>query len=149
MTKFVAVKTFEAYRLITHARKPLVLAGRGIRIANAMQELEAFLEMNHLCVVTTYLGKDCTTSSFGVIGIKGREEANQMLKESDVLLVLGASLPIAQMGYEPEFFFQRQVIIVNIEPPNKLTKPMLFIQADVKEFFYEFGQFLRVPQLEY
>lgn len=149
MTKFVAVKTFEAYRLISHARNPLGIAGRGVRIANAMDELSAFIHQTGMRFVTSYLGKDCLESSFGVIGIKGAESANEYLKKADVVLALGTSLPIAQVGYEPDLFYQRQVIIVNIEPPNKFAKPILFIEADLKEFLYEYNQFLRSPQLEY
>jgi acetolactate synthase-1/2/3 large subunit len=148
MTKFTAVKTYEAFNLIARSRQPLVLVGRGVRIANAMEELEAFLDATNLSCVTTYLGKDCGCSTFGVIGIKGTELANNLLKECDTLLVLGASLPIAQIGYEPEFFFQRKVIIVNIEEPNKFCKPVLFIQADCREFFYEYHQLLRSPTFE-
>jgi len=148
MTKFTAVKTYEAFNLIARAREPLLLVGRGIRIANAMDELEAFIHATGLRCVTTYLGKDCGCSTFGVIGIKGNEYANGLLKECDTLLVLGASLPIAQIGYEPEFFFQRKVIVVNIEEPNKLCKPILFIQDDVRKFFYEYQQLLRTPEWE-
>jgi acetolactate synthase-1/2/3 large subunit len=149
MMKFVAAKTFEAWGMISRAKSPLALIGRGVRIANAIEELDAFITRTKLPVVTTYLGKDCYLKSRGVIGIKGCEEANYLLGKSDVLLVIGASLPIAQMGYEHEKFFERKVIIVNIEPPNKLTTPALFIQADCKEFFYEHNQILRTPQLEY
>ena len=146
--KFTAAKTYEAWSLIARAQSPLVVVGRGVRIANAMEELSAFLKQAKLPVATTYLGKDCTCDSLGVIGIKGNKEANEKLFSSDVVLVLGASLPVAQIGYDPKKFFDRKVIIVNIETPNKLCKPTLFIQADVREFFYEFGQILRVPQFE-
>ena len=148
MMKFVAAKTFEAWRMITRAKNPLVLVGRGVRISNAFEELNSFIKQTKLPVVTTYLGKDCYLKSHGVIGIKGLESANKLLSESDVLLVIGASLPIAQMGYEYEKFFKRKVIIVNIEKPNVLTKPALFIHADCKEFFYEHTQILRTPKLE-
>jgi thiamine pyrophosphate-dependent acetolactate synthase large subunit-like protein len=110
----------------------LIIAGRGVRIANAIPEL---IKLSHRkMVVTTILGKDLLDSMFsrGTIGIKGT--ANHMIEWADKITVIGASLPVAQIGYDlNDSFRNKQVTIVNVEKPNNLIKAK-FIKMDAKQY---------------
>ncbi len=142
------LKIYEAWKMVSNANKPLILVGKGIRISNTLDELKSFVNETGISVVNTFLGKDCFIDSVGTIGIKGNETANKLLFNSDVLLVLGASLPIAQIGYTHQNFSARKLIVVNIEKPNCFIKPTLFIQVGLKEFFYEYNKFLQRIEFE-
>ena len=111
--------------------KRLIIAGRGVRIANAIEELRQFALWTNIPVATTFLGKDTYHKSVGCIGIKG--EANRYLEEADELIIIGASIPIAQLGYDYKRLEKKHIIYVNIEPPHTLISAE-FIKSDAKRF---------------
>ena len=112
----------------------LIIAGRGVRIANGVEELIALSHKTNIPIATTFLGKDLLENSVGTIGIKGNPEAKELLEKAEIVLAIGCSLPIAQMGYDYERFNARNVIVVNIEPPHEKVKYYKYIQMDAKEF---------------
>jgi acetolactate synthase-1/2/3 large subunit len=131
-----------AVRLIEEAKRPVILAGQGIRIAGAIPELLAFADTYQIPIVTTFLGVDIIASNHpryvGRIGIKGTRAGNLALQNSDLLLIIGTSLPIAEMGYDcTEFAREAKKIAVNIESASYQRDSIsldLFIQGDAKVF---------------
>jgi acetolactate synthase-1/2/3 large subunit len=129
-------------RLIEEAKRPVILAGQGIRIAGAIPELLAFANTYQIPIVTTFLGVDIIASNHpryvGRIGIKGTRAGNLALQNSDFLLIIGTSLPIAEMGYDcTEFAREAKKIAVDIEATSYQRDSIsldLFIQGDAKVF---------------
>lgn len=114
--------------------KKLIIAGRGIRLAGAIEELRYYSLTRR--VVTTLLGRDCLESnwSIGTIGIKGT--ANEILDSFDEIYFVGCSMPIAQLGYDLEIWKTRKIFSVNIEPPNGIIR-CEWIKKDAKVWLRE------------
>lgn len=108
-----------AAELIAQARRPLLLAGGGIHISQAHAALAGLCEAHGIPVAHTMSGKGaiaCTSPlSAGLFGRYDRI-ANQMIAESDCLIVVGCKLgEIATKRYsliEP----QKRIIHIEIDP---------------------------------
>jgi acetolactate synthase I/II/III large subunit len=84
------------WQTFTTAQRPVILAGGGVRAAGAASLFRRWVERMGLPVVATLRGLDLLPSGHplraGLIGIYGVRSANQVLAESDGLLVLGSRL---------------------------------------------------------
>jgi acetolactate synthase I/II/III large subunit len=84
-----------AAALLARAERPLILAGGGVHLSQAAQSLQAFAEHARIPVAHTMSGKGaiaCTHSlSAGLFGRYDRI-ANNLIAESDCLLVIGCKL---------------------------------------------------------
>jgi len=136
----------EVIELLNNAQKPVILAGNGIRLANADSE---FLQLTHalkIPVLTTRLGVDLIShdddSYVGMPGSIASRAANFTLQNSDWLLILGARLDMALIAYAPEKLARAaKKIMVNIDPAeiNKLSGIIdIPIVSDAKLFILEF-----------
>jgi acetolactate synthase-1/2/3 large subunit len=88
----------EAADLLANGRAPLVIAGGGIHISDAAEELAALQELASLPTATTAMGKGSTDEghplSMGVVGYfmgtRGRaRHLRPMVEEADVILLIG------------------------------------------------------------
>ena len=80
-------------KLIEGAKSPVILAGRGILLSNAMAELLAFAEQVDVPVTTTLLGIGSLPAShplnLGMMGMHGESWVNTAIQEADLLIALG------------------------------------------------------------
>lgn len=79
------------------ARRPMIVAGGGVVLSGAWDELTQLAETLHIPVATTINGKGSINEmhawSVGVIGGNGgRPYANQLLSEADCILYLGSKV---------------------------------------------------------
>jgi acetolactate synthase-1/2/3 large subunit len=88
----------EAASLLAAAARPIVIAGGGVHLSDAAQELAALQQDAHLPVATTFMGKGSVDEthalSIGVVGnTMGRgaraHELRSMVTEADVVLLVG------------------------------------------------------------
>jgi acetolactate synthase-1/2/3 large subunit len=128
--------------LLKESKRPVILAGHGIRISRAIDSLLSFAETWNIPIVTTYLGVDIIDSNhpnfIGRVGIKGTRAGNLAVQNADILIVIGSSLPIAETGYEHELFAPKaKKIVIDIDgtahKKNTITID-LFFELDAKEF---------------
>lgn len=132
------------------ASRPVILAGHGIRIAKAINPLLKIAQKYKIPIVTTYLGIDVIEYSHpcytGVIGIKGTRAGNLAVQNSDLLIVIGSSLPIAETGYEYDKFAREAKIVVadiDISSHKKKTiKIDVLIKSDAKKFIEKLTELL-------
>ncbi len=97
------------------SKRPLVLAGAGVRAGNALQAFHRFVEELELPVVNSLLAVDVMAYGHplrvGMIGSYANRWANHALANSDLLLVLGSRLDIRQTGNDTAFFKGDRVIV--------------------------------------
>ena len=90
------------YKKLIRAKKPLILAGGGIRISRSRDLFLRWINEIHVPVVYSLMGVDVLpyrhVSRVGMIGGYGNRYANLAIKESDFLLVLGSRLDNKQTG---------------------------------------------------
>ncbi|MDD5111888.1 MAG: thiamine pyrophosphate-binding protein, partial [Candidatus Altiarchaeota archaeon] len=135
---------------VKSASRPVVLVGHGVRISGAVKSLLDFVERHKIPVVTSFLGIDVIDSRHpqyvGRIGIKGDRAGNLAVQNSDLLITIGTSLPVAEIGYEyGQFAREADIIVVDIDvsshEKNTISIARL-IHADAKDFIERLSQML-------
>ncbi|MHB8713929.1 MAG: thiamine pyrophosphate-binding protein [Trichloromonadaceae bacterium] len=127
--------------LIKAAKRPVILAGGGIRTACAATELQTLVAQTNIPVVATLMGLDViphdNPAFFGMIGSYGNRYSNMTLANCDLLLILGARLDSRQTGTRPDTFARAATKIhidIDAHELNAKLKVDLALQADVKDF---------------
>jgi len=86
-------KIAESVRLLTNAKRPVIVAGGGVTLADAEPELLKLAEVTGAAVVTTLQAKGCFPEDhpqYGWhLGTKGTSIGNALTTESDVILAVG------------------------------------------------------------
>ena len=124
------------------SKRPVILAGNGIRLSGAKEEFISFIEKYNIPVVNTYLAADLLPTdhplNIGRVGIKGNRAANFALQNSDLLITIGTRLGIPVTGYIYENFAREAKIVVVDIDENEHKKGTIkidqFIHADAKYF---------------
>lgn len=123
--KEIPVETHEfsrrVFSALAKAEKPLVLAGGGIRSAEATEKFSELADLLNIPVVCSLMGMDVLPSDHplkvGMIGTYGNRWANQAIMQSDVLLVLGSRLDVRQTGADADGFKgSRRIFHVDCDP---------------------------------
>jgi acetolactate synthase I/II/III large subunit len=131
--------------MLNGAKRPVLLAGNGIRAAGAEDLFLEVVESLGIPVLTTWLGLDLIPDAhpfnFGRPGSLAPRGANFTLQNSDLLLVVGSRLDMAMTAYAHERMARAAVkIMVDIDPAEirKMKTPIhLPIVADAKTFLGE------------
>jgi len=129
----------EAAWMIDEAQRPLILAGHGVVLAGAEDELLALVEKGKLPVVTTLLGIGAMPEThplcLGMCGMHGEAYANLALSEADLILTLGSRFDDRVTGPTDRFVKQAKLIQVDIDPAeiDKNVTVDLAIVGDLKD----------------
>jgi acetolactate synthase-1/2/3 large subunit len=82
-----------AVELLNTAKRPIILAGRGIMLSGAMRAFEQFVRTSNIPVAMTLLGIGCFPASdpmnLGMMGMHGEAWVNHAIQESDLLIAIG------------------------------------------------------------
>jgi len=134
----------EVLEKIAAAKRPVLLAGTGIRAAGAVEVFRRVVERLGIPVTTAWthdlIATDdpCFCGRPGTIGDRG---GNFTVQNSDLLLVLGSRLNIRQVSYNWNSFarhaFKIQVDIDPAELCKPTVRPDLPLCADVRAFLEE------------
>ncbi len=128
----------QAARLLTNASKPLILAGQGVIISGATNELRAFAERTGIPVITTLQGIGAFPEdhplSIGMPGMHGWVHVNRAIQECDVLLSIGARFDDRVTGKASTFAPHARVIHIDIDPSEigKNVKVAVAIIGDAR-----------------
>ena len=83
----------QALELIHNAKRPVILAGHGIIISGAMNEVREFAEKAGIPVALTLLGLGAFPAShplnLGMMGMHGEAWVNNAIQEADLLIAVG------------------------------------------------------------
>lgn len=129
---------------IKKAKKPLILAGRGIKSSNSKSLFDQFINQTKIPVITTLLGLDTiefdNSQRVGFIGSYGNRWANIAFGDCDLLIVLGSRLDIRQTGADTKFIENRIIYHIDCEKEeiNNRVKGCVGINVDLKSFFINF-----------
>jgi acetolactate synthase-1/2/3 large subunit len=131
----------EVKDLIKKARRPLILAGGGVRTAKATEELYSLVEKSGIPVVTSLMGLDViphdNPAFFGMIGAYGNRYSNLTLANCDLLLIFGSRLDSRQTGTRPDTFARAaKKVHVDIDSSelNAKVSVDIAINCDIREF---------------
>ena len=114
-----------AAELLVNAEHPVIVAGNGVHLADAHDDLRRLAELLGAAVATTYKGKSAIAETHplavGMVGVFGQEAANAVVGDADVVLVVGAKLtPQDTVRERPAVFdpTRQKILQVDIDPHN-------------------------------
>jgi acetolactate synthase-1/2/3 large subunit len=131
----------EIVNLIASAKRPVIVAGGGVRTSQACSELQTLIETTGIPIVSSLMGLDAVSHDrpnfLGMIGSYGNRYSNLTLANCDLLLILGSRLDSRQTGTRPETFARAATKVhVDIDP-NELqakVKVDIALQCHIKPF---------------
>jgi acetolactate synthase-1/2/3 large subunit len=127
-----------ALELIDKAERPLILAGHGITMAGAEQELRQLAEMTQTPIALTILGKGAIPEGhplvIGMMGMHGEAAANQAIQQADLLIALGMRFDDRVTGNLRTYSPHSKKIHIDIDPSeiNKNVRVDVGINGDLR-----------------
>ncbi|MBS0639819.1 MAG: thiamine pyrophosphate-binding protein [Acetobacteraceae bacterium] len=120
-----ATRVAAAAEALLGATRPVIIAGNGVRIAQAYEALQAVAEATGAPVVTTAAGKGTFAEThplaLGVFGTFGTPAANAAVMSADLVLAIGTKLGPSDTAWENRDLLDptRQTFIqIDVEPKN-------------------------------
>ena len=127
-----------ALDLINNAKRPVILAGHGIILSGAMDEVRAFAEKSNIPVGLTLLGLGAFPAShplsLGMMGMHGEAWLNTTIQEADLLLAFGMRFDDRVTGNLKTYAPNAKKIHIEIDRAeiNKNVKVDVALVGDLK-----------------
>ncbi len=124
----------QTLELLAQSKRPIILAGQGVRLANAVNEFQSVIAKLKIPVLTSRLGIDLLNSDnelyVGRPGNYGERSANFAIQNSDLIISVGCRLASALVGHDPKNFGLRaKKVVIDIDE-EELQKPG--VKIDIK-----------------
>tara|TARA_Y100000741_G_scaffold327775_1_gene280575 strand:- start:640 stop:2460 length:1821 start_codon:yes stop_codon:yes gene_type:complete len=112
---------------IKQSKRPIILIGGGVRLGDAVNEMNTLIKKLNIPVVSTWTGLDCIAANnknfMGPIGVYGRRYSNFAIQNSDFLISIGARLDTRVTGGKPATFArQAYKVVVDIDKGELLKR---------------------------
>lgn len=137
-----------ALDLIRKAKRPLILAGHGIVLSGAYNEVREFAEKTNTPVALTLLGIGAFPRShplcIGPMGMHGEAFTNRAIQEADLLLAFGMRFDDRVTGNLKTYAPHARKIHIDIDPTeiNKNVRVDVAIISDLKAALEELNPYL-------
>jgi len=110
----------QAAVMIAEAKRPIIVAGRGVIIAKATALLRQLAEITETPVVTTLLGKSVIPEShrlcLGMGGMHGESYTNMALQNADLIIGIGTRFDDRLTSSADSFAPQATIIHIDLDP---------------------------------
>ncbi len=124
---------------IKKAKKPVILAGGGIVISDAVAEFRKFVKDTDIPVVSTMMGIGVLPSDspryYGMVGSHGAKRANMIMNRSDLLIVMGSRLGDRSVANAKGLEEADKLVHIDIDPAEigKNIQPYIPVVGDIKD----------------
>jgi len=137
---------------IKNAKRPVLYAGNGVRLAGAFDLFEQIVPKLNIPVATGWDNIDMMADAdplyVGRGGIMGDRAGNFAVQNADLVLAVGNRLSIRQVGYNWKTWAREAFVIMVDVDGEELKKPTLHvempIQADALDFLQKLAE--RLPK---
>ncbi len=149
--KFPDKEIEKVFKMLSAAKKPLLISGGGVIISEAAELLVRFVEKNNIPLITTLMGKGVYPSNerlyFDGLGMHGTYYGNYAVQNSDLILALGVRFSDRILGNVEKFAPHAKIVHVDIDRSEieKNVPTVLGIEGDVKDVLLKFLSF---PELK-
>jgi acetolactate synthase I/II/III large subunit len=110
----------DAVRLLAESQRPLIMAGHGVILSGAYEELRRLAERTGIPVITTLLGISGFPEShplhLGMPGMHGEVHVNRAIQQADLILGVGLRFDDRVTGNLAAFARGAKVIHVELDP---------------------------------
>lgn len=141
-------KLDELLSLLNSSKRPIFIAGYGLKLSKQNKLFLNLADEFNIPIVTTKNGFDIVANDnrllAGRIGINGQRAANIAVQNADLIIAIGARLPLVTVGYETNLFGKNaKKVLVDVDDAQLEYAHIpldLKIKADLKYFvekFYE------------
>ena len=140
-----------AVDLLNTAKRPIILAGRGIILSGAMKAFERFVRATEIPVAMTLLGIGCFPASdpmnLGMMGMHGEAWVNHAIQESDLLIAVGMRFDDRVTGDLRTYAKSARKIHIEIDRAeiNKNVPVDAALVGDAREVLEKLQPFLAQP----
>jgi acetolactate synthase I/II/III large subunit len=148
---FDQVEFDRAVELLNSAKRPIILAGRGIILSGAMRAFERFVRATEIPVAMTLLGIGCFPASdpmnLGMMGMHGEAWVNNAIQESDLLIAVGMRFDDRVTGDLRTYAKSARKIHIEIDRAeiNKNVPVDAALIGDAREVLEKLQPFLTQP----
>lgn len=137
------------------SKRPLILAGYGIRSATCCKQLKDIATKLDIPIVTSRNGIDIINTDnplfVGRPGSYGDRASHFVIQQCDCLLILGSRLSVSTIGYYPKKLAENAIkIMVDIDQKelDKNDVPIDYkIRADLKQFLNVFLDYIKMGNI--
>ncbi len=109
----------QAARLIAEARRPLIMAGHGVLLADAYDELRCLAERTGMPVITTLLGISGFPEShplhLGMPGMHGEVHVNRAIQHADLIIGVGLRFDDRVTGNTAAFAPRAKIVHIELD----------------------------------
>ena len=136
----------EAAQLLNNAKKPLIIAGHGVAIADADETLRELCEKGNIPVAATLMGVSVMNSYhpnyIGAVGMHGNIAPNRMTQEADVIMAVGMRFSDRVTGEIKGYAPKAKIIHVEIDRSeiNKNVRAHLPLRGDAGKILEELNK---------
>ena len=140
---------------IQNSQRPVIAAGGGVLHSKAENELYDFAKRFNIPVVDTMMGLGTYPQDdinyFGMIGIFGDKAANEIIKESDLIISLGARFNdrITCMFKDIDLSEKFIQVDLNKNEISNFIKASDFVIADIKQFLTELSELAKNSSMNF
>ncbi|MDA7981356.1 MAG: 3D-(3,5/4)-trihydroxycyclohexane-1,2-dione acylhydrolase (decyclizing) [Alphaproteobacteria bacterium] len=131
---------------LARAKRPLIIAGGGVRYSRAEEDLAELALSRGVPLAETVAGKGCVTHDHGAhagpVGVIGSASANEMAAEADVILAVGTRLQDFTTGSWTAFARDAEIIAVNAARWDATKHRALAVVGDARECIRELADAL-------
>tara|TARA_B100001093_G_scaffold77470_2_gene68515 strand:+ start:756 stop:2582 length:1827 start_codon:yes stop_codon:yes gene_type:complete len=122
----------EAIAVLSEAKRPLILAGGGVRYSGASAALTDFAESSGIPVAATQAGKSVMPEAHpnyvGSLGVTGSSAANELAQGADVVLSVGSRLQDFTTGSNG--LIKGQVLALNVQLHDAIKHDAMTVVGD-------------------
>lgn len=126
---------------ISESKRPVIIAGHGIRISDAKLEFKELVQKLKIPVLLSWSAIDVLPDNnkynFGRSGVMGERSSNFIVQNSDLVITLGSRLSLLQTGYDLNDFANKANLIINdidsAEAEKHKNKCIKVIDLDTKD----------------
>jgi acetolactate synthase I/II/III large subunit len=128
-----------AAKLISEAKKPLIIAGHGILLSRAWEELRTFVHRENIPVISTILGIGAMEHDdplfFQWLGMHGMKYANMAVQECDLVIAWGIRFDDRITGILTDFAPKAKILHCDIDKSEcaKNVRTDVFLHGDLKK----------------
>lgn len=132
-------KVKEAADLIDAAKRPMLLFGQGVIIAQAEEELKAFVEKTGIPAAWTLLGLSAMPTdhplNVGMLGMHGNYGPNLLTNEADLIIGVGMRFDDRVTGKVTAYAPNAKIVHLEIDPSeiNKIKKADVAVLGNAKK----------------
>ncbi|NDO50153.1 biosynthetic-type acetolactate synthase large subunit [Lachnospiraceae bacterium MD335] len=128
------------------AKRPIICAGGGVHLSDAVCELRDFAHKHRIPVVTTMMGIGVMQTNdamhFGMVGNNGKAYANRAMNEADVIMMVGARVADRAIS-QPDLITANKILVhIDVDPAEigKNAGASIPLVGDIKHIFEDIAK---------